>query len=126
MEMLRNGIDFVEIERIAKSIQNPTFCNRVYGEKEREEWQARGAKAESAAAAFAAKEAFSKALGTGIRGFKLSEVEVLHDSLGAPYFVFSGAAKAIVEEKNLRVTLSITHTRTVAAAEVLTYTKGEF
>jgi len=42
------------------------------------------------AANFAAKEAFSKALGTGVRGFLLAEVSVLRNELGAPYLALSG------------------------------------
>ena len=68
------------------------------------------------AAAFAAKEAFSKALGTGVRGFKLCEVSVAHTELGAPYYIFTGAAERIVKERGLTFSLSLTHTDDTAAA----------
>ena len=123
--MLKNGIDMIEIERVEKSLQSPAFLNGVFGAKEQAEWKARGGRAESAAGAFAAKEAFAKAMGTGIRGFSLTEVEVLHDALGAPYFHFSGKAKELVRRKNLAFALSITHTKTMAAAYVIAYEKGE-
>ena len=67
----------------------------------------------------------AKALGTGIRGFRLSEVEVLHDALGAPYFAFSGNAEALVQKRGLIVSLSITHTDALAAAMVTAQEKGD-
>lgn len=123
--MLKNGIDLIEIERIRHSCENPTFINRVFGEKERAQFLAQAHPATHMAGAFAAKEAFAKALGTGIRGFSLCEVEVLHDALGAPYFALSGQAKALADAQNLEFALSITHTDTLAAAFVTAYRKGE-
>lgn len=123
--MIRNGIDLVEIERIRRSAESPAFLARVFGAQECEEWKQRGEKAEHLAGAFAAKEAFAKALGTGIRGFSLNEVEVLHDTLGAPYFALSGKAAAIAEASALEFSLSITHTSTLAAAMVTAIEKGD-
>ncbi len=123
--MLRNGIDLVEIARIRLSAENSAFVKRVYGERERAYFAKQKHPEPHLAGAFAAKEAFSKALGTGVRGFSLCEVEVLHDALGAPYFALSGNAKALAEAQNLTFSLSITHTDTLAAAFVTAYTKGE-
>lgn len=123
--MLKNGIDLVKIERIRLSCENPTFVNRVFGEQERAQFEKQKHPEQHMAGAFAAKEAFSKALGTGIRGFSLCEVEVLHDTLGAPYFALSGQAKKIADEQALDFALSITHTDTLAAAFVTAYRKGE-
>lgn len=117
--MLYTGIDLLEINRIAESIQNPRFKARVFSAIEREYFAAQKNPVPSMAACFAAKEAFSKALGTGVRGFKLCEVSVEHDTLGAPYFVFTGSAKKIVEERGLTFSLSLTHTDTMAAAFVV-------
>lgn len=122
--MIQNGIDLIEIARIAKAAENPAFLKRVYGVQELAAFEARGNCAEHMAGAFAAKEAFSKALGTGIRGFRLSEVEILHNEFGAPYFRLSGEAKALADAQNLDFALSITHTKTHAAAMVTAFTKG--
>lgn len=122
--MVHNGIDLVEIERIRRSAENPAFLEKVYGETERKELAKRNFAPRHLAGAFAAKEAFSKALGTGIRGFSLCEVEILHNDLGAPYFLLSGAAKQLAESKNLEFSLSITHTDTLAAAFVTAYERG--
>lgn len=117
--MIKNGIDTVEISRIEHSLESESFKRLVYGSEELKELENK--KAESFAGAFCAKEAFSKALGTGIRGFSLCEVQVLHDEYGAPYFSLSGNAKKIAREKGLEFTLSITHTDTLATASVIAY-----
>ena len=117
--MLFTGIDLTEIERIKKSCQNPRFIARVFSAKEQEYFASKRNPYPSMAAAFAAKEAFSKALGTGIRGFELNEVSVEHDPLGAPFFTFTGHAADIVRQRKLSFSLSLTHTDTVAAAFVV-------
>lgn len=119
--MIQNGIDIVEIDRIEKSIQNEAFKTRVYGKEELCELE--NEKPENYAGVFCAKEAFSKAIGTGIRGFSLNEVQVLHDQLGAPYFSFSGNALKSVLEKGMKFSLSISHSKQYAVASVIAYTE---
>ena len=80
---------------------------------------------ETMAANFAAKEAFAKALGTGVRGFALGEVAVLRDSLGAPYFALSGRAKELAVGRGLAFSVSLTHTDELAAAFVVAWAKGK-
>jgi holo-[acyl-carrier protein] synthase len=59
---------------------------------------------------FAAKEAFSKALGTGIRGFRLSDIRVLNDSLGKPVMtLYGGAASLLAKMGAGRVHVSLSH-----------------
>lgn len=116
---MRIGIDSVEIERVEKSLLIHGFKEKVFSAEEIAELETRGGKAESYAADFAAKEAFSKALGTGIRGFSLNEISVLRDELGAPYIKLSGRAEEAA--KGLSFTVSITHTRTTASAAVIAY-----
>ena len=105
------GVDTATVERIEKSIARESFYTRVYGEAERAALDvlSPARKAQSAAGAWAAKEAFGKALGTGVSGFELHEVQVLHDEKGAPYYAFSGRAAAIVESAGLKAHLSLTH-----------------
>lgn len=112
---MRVGIDSVEISRIKKSLEIPGFAKKVYSPEELEFLK----RAESYAGNFAAKEAFSKALGTGIRGFSLNEISVLRDSLGAPYLKLDG--KALEAAKGLSFTVSITHTKDIATAIVIAY-----
>jgi holo-[acyl-carrier protein] synthase len=79
---------------------------------------------ESLAARFAAKEAVMKALGTGIGGFALTDVEVPLVWVGAtgnaPYLVLHGAAAALADRhRRRRFHLSLTHTTDVAIAFVV-------
>ena len=115
---LTSGIDLVEINRIRQSLQHPRFLTRVFSDEERKFFQEKKVSVQTIAANFCAKEAFSKALGTGIRGFALTDISVLRDPLGAPYFFFQGKAKEIVEQRNLTLSVSLTHTEEYAAAVV--------
>ena len=119
--MISNGIDLIEIKRIEQALKKEGFKSRVYGDNELRELEHK--KAESYAAAFCAKEAFSKAAGTGLSGFSFKEVEVLHDERGKPYFCLSGSAKELADKLNLDFSLSLTHTEAYAAAMVTAYTK---
>ena len=117
--MITNGIDLVKIKRIEKSLESESFKNKVFGGDELKELENK--KAESYAAAFAAKEAFSKAMGTGLCGFSLNEVQILHEKSGKPYFKLSGEAEKLGEGYEL--SLSLTHTGEYAAAAVTAYKK---
>ena len=119
--MISNGIDLVEIKKIEKALESESFKKRVYGENELKELENK--RVESYAAAFAAKEAFSKAVGTGLCGFDLREAEVLHDENGKPYFKLSGRAKELADKLNFDFALSLTHTDEYAAAMVTAFTK---
>ena len=111
------GTDVVEIDRIEKAMENPRFMQRVFGEAERMELEKRRFAPQSAAAAFAAKEAFSKAVGTGISGFSLCEVQLLHNQDGAPFLKLSG--KALEKFGHWHFSVSLTHTKTLAQAVVI-------
>ncbi len=112
---MRVGTDLIEISRVKKSLEIKGFRERVYSREEIDLLEGRGA--QSYAANFAAKEAFSKALGTGVRGFSLNEVSVLRDNSGAPYLMLSGRAKEAA--KGFSFTVSLTHTREYAMAVVV-------
>ena len=113
------GVDIVSVDRIAKSLEKEGFLRKVYGEREIALFASENRiKTNSLAANFAAKEAFSKALGTGVRGFELAEVEILRDDMGKPYFYLSGRAKQIAEDKNLSFQISLSHEKDKAIAFV--------
>lgn len=78
--MYKIGVDIVQISRIEKSIKSDSFLNRVFTEREREYCKS----AQSWAGIFACKEAYFKAIGTGIR-LPMTDVEILHDDRGRPY-----------------------------------------
>ena len=109
------GVDMVSEARVARSIKRPGFLEKVYGPAERALLEGRGMRPQTAAANFAAKEAFGKALGTGL----LCEAEALRDENGAPYFSFSGRAAALMQARGLTAHLSLTHEGGTAAAFVV-------
>ncbi len=114
------GVDIVSIDRIEKSLGRESFLTKVYGAREIALFAAEDkTKINSLAANFAAKEAFSKALGTGVRGFELTEVEILRDDMGKPYFYLSGKAKEIAESRNLVFAVSLSHEKDKAIAFVV-------
>ena len=113
------GVDTTSISRIKKSLEKNNFKTFVYGHNEISLFFNNKIKYNSLAANFAAKEAFSKALGTGIRNFSLNEVEILRDELGKPYFKFSGKALEIMNSLNLKAFVSLTHEENIATAFVI-------
>ncbi|MFS0656915.1 holo-ACP synthase [Bacillus sp. 179-C3.3 HS] len=110
------GIDIVEIKRLAQVLSRQSrFPERILTLHEQDEYQTLNDKRrlEFLAGRFAAKEAFSKAYGTGI-GKQLSfhDIEIQKDDSGKPYI----KSVKIADDK---VHLSITHTKEYAAAQVL-------
>ena len=92
------GTDLVEIGRIQKAIEkNPRFLQKVYTEEEIRYCQRKKNPWQSFAARFAAKEAVSKAMGTGLGKIKLTDIEVKNQSSGQPqscHFSRSGTGPA--------------------------------
>ncbi len=108
------GLDLIEIDRIDKlRDRTDRFPRRILTDAELDRYQSLPEKrqTEFLAGRFAAKEAFSKAVGTGI-GKELSfhDIEILTDAKGKPHIFKSSYGK---------VHLSITHTKTYAAAQVV-------
>lgn len=113
------GIDLVEIERVKKGCASQRFVDRVYSKDEQALFWSEKPKYDSLAGNWAAKEAFSKALGTGVVDFELTEVEILRNELGAPYYRLSGRAAKAAE--GLSFSVSITHTKELAQAICIAY-----
>lgn len=110
------GLDIVELNRIQQIIErNPRFLKRILTENEHEKFHAlknEQRKVEYAAGRFAAKEAFAKAVGTGIGKLSFQHIEVLNDKQGAPKLTADGY-------DNLNIFISITHSSEYAAAQVI-------
>lgn len=117
------GTDIVEISRVKKSIERPRFLEKYFSEEERRLFALRGNNPETIAGRFCVKEAFSKALGTGVRDFSLDEVSTLSDELGAPHITVTGRAEALLRGRKTAV--SISHTKEYATAVVLIYGEDE-
>ena len=121
---VRSGIDAVHIPRIVKSLDKlgDAFIDRCFTDAEKEYAFSHTSKARQAeifAGRFAAKEAASKALGTGIltESIALTDFEILSDSAGAPVLTFHGKAKERAEELGVSSSsVSITHEKDYAAA----------
>ena len=122
MEIYGIGTDIIEISRIEKAIkQTSLFKRKVYTEKEIEHIEKKKNPYASYAGRFAAKEAVSKAFGTGVYGFSLSDIEILNDEMGKPYVTLYNA----IEEKaqGLVIQISISHSREYAVSTVMIYKK---
>lgn len=117
--MLKTEIDIIEIPRIQRALDRhgERFLKRVFTELE--VFECRG-RADALAVRFAAKEATSKALGTGIGPIAWREVETLHKWSGEPYIVLHGAAERIAKERGLAAwSVSLSHSRENAVAVVV-------
>ena len=112
------GNDIIEIERIEKAISKEGFKNKVYTQRELENIEKRGNRTETYAGIFSAKEAISKAIGTGVREFSLTDLEILNDDLGKPYVVVSEKLDKILKTKkeDYQIEISISHSRKYATA----------
>ncbi len=115
------GTDIAEVTRIAKSIENISFKERVFSKNEIAYCETKTNKAENYAARFAAKEAFFKSLGTGWRGgMSFNEVEVINDELGKPTLNILGETAELIKEKNIKIIhVSLSHIKDVAMATVV-------
>jgi holo-[acyl-carrier protein] synthase len=110
------GTDIIEILRIEEAIiNNKNFLNKLFTEKEIQMFERRKMKSEVIAGNFSAKEAISKTLGTGVRGFSFKEIEILRDELGKPIVYLSENIEKIIG-KSYKINLSISHNNTSAIA----------
>ena len=108
------GLDVCEITRMEKRLEDTRFLERFFTEAERDYLRGKGRNgAQTLAGMFAAKEAFAKALGTGI-AFELREAEILHDGQGKPEYRLHGKATELAGGD--RFHLSISHDGNTAAA----------
>ena len=111
------GTDIIEIERIEIAVKRTKgFINKLFTENEINIFESRGFKSEVIAGNFAAKEAVSKALGTGFRGFGVKDIEILRDELGKPVVNLNSNVYEILKRKDVNIHLSISHNRTSAIA----------
>ena len=117
------GNDIIEIERIEKAISKEGFKNKIYTQRELENIKKRGNRAETYAGVFSAKEAISKAIGTGVREFSLTDLEILNDDLGKPYVVVSERFDKIIKSKkeNYQIEISISHSKKYAIAMAIIF-----
>lgn len=117
------GIDTVEISRFQRFLDenNQALLNRLFAPAEQEYCRPRKQAASCLAARFAAKEAFVKALGTGLRdGICWTEIAVCNDQLGKPFLKLSGRALQLFSEQGATAAhLSLSHDGGHAVAQVI-------
>ncbi|MCU1490175.1 MAG: holo-(acyl-carrier-protein) synthase [Acidimicrobiaceae bacterium] len=115
------GLDAVDVERFRRVLaRRPGVAERCFTEAERNSMARRSDPVPGLAARFAAKEATMKALGVGLGGLRLAEVEILSEASGAPVLHLSGEAAALAARLGVtRWQVSLTHTAALAGAIVL-------
>jgi len=118
--ILGTGIDIIEVARIKNSYEKfgARFLNRILHPKEIEYCLSHREPAPFLAARFAAKEAISKAFGTGIGAqCGWQDLEVGRKPSGEPFVILHGGGQALLTKRGGRaVLLSLSHTQTYAAA----------
>lgn len=115
------GNDIIEIDRISQAMdRNPRIIDKLFSDREKAMLETKGFKAESVAGNFCAKEAVVKSLGTGLRGFKLEDLEILRDEANKPYVVTSGKLKDLCSDLGIsQIIVTISHSKTCALATAI-------
>ena len=121
MKILGIGVDIVENNRIQRSIRNPLFTKRIYTPKELKQSKTVNNKVGYFSKRFAAKEAFSKALGTGFRSnLNFKDIEIINDKMGKPHYVKNKKITKIIQKnfkiKNFKFFLSISDEKKYSTA----------
>jgi len=120
------GSDIVNITRFKQALKNKNFKKKIFSTNELKIIENKFNKVASYAKKFAAKEAFSKALGTGISGgISFKDISINNDKKGKPYIYLLGKTKTIVQlkiKKRYKTFLTITDEQKYAfAMVVITY-----
>ena len=123
MNIFGIGTDIVSVERIKKSLKNKNFINRIFNKKEILRCKKINNSINCFAKRFAAKEAFSKALGTGIsKGINFNEIVILNNKSGKPYINIIGLTKKTLNKKfrkkKSKISLSLSDEKKYAVAFV--------
>ena len=123
MKLYGIGTDIISVTRIKRLTKNKLFLNRIFNKKEIQKCKKIKNSYNCFAKRFAAKEAFSKALGTGIsKGINFNEIIVLNEKNGRPYIRLIDKTKSVIErkikKKKYRISLSLTDEDNYAVAFV--------
>ena len=122
MKIYGIGTDIVSVDRIKKSFKNKYFINRLFCKEEMSKCSKLIDCYNCYAKRFAAKEAFSKALGTGIsNGINFNEIIVMNEKNGKPFIKLRGKTMQIIKKKfkkNPKIDLSLCDEKKYAVAFV--------
>ena len=123
MKIYGIGIDVIEVSRIVEACEEfgDRFLERIFTEDERAYCSRQKRPELHYAARWAAKEAVSKAFGTGIGAdLAWADVEVVRAESGEPSLVLHGDGKAFAEREKIReIKISLTHAKNYAAANAV-------
>ena len=123
MRLFGVGTDIIRANRLKKSLKKKLFLSRVFNNEEISKCKRTKKNSNCFAKRFAAKEAFSKALGTGIsKGINFNEIVILNEKSGKPFIKLINKTKKIVErkikKKKFKISLSIADEKDYAVAFV--------
>lgn len=123
MSIFGIGTDIISVDRIKNLLKKRSFINRIFNEKEILKCKNINNSINCYAKRFAAKEAFAKALGTGIsNGINFNEIVILNKKSGKPYIRIIGQTKRILnkkfKKKKIKIFLSLTDEQKYAVAFV--------
>ena len=112
MKIIGIGVDMIQNSRISSSIKNIRFIKRTFSKNEINISKKLKNKTNFFSKRFVAKEAFAKALGTGIRNdLNFKDIQILNDKFGKPYYMISTKIKSMIRKKkrikNFELFLSI-------------------
>ncbi|MDO4535853.1 MAG: holo-ACP synthase [Clostridium perfringens] len=116
------GVDIIEIDRIEEATKKQkNFLNKIFTQNELEYFKQRSMNSEVIAGNFAAKEAISKTLGTGMRKISFGDIEILRDKLGKPTVTLNNNLKNSIESifecgQAYKIHVSISHSKNNAIA----------
>ena len=100
MKILGIGVDIIENKRIKNSLKNTKFKIRVYDNKELKQSNLSKNKVNYFSKRFAAKEAFTKALGTGFReNLDFKDIVIMNDTMGKPYYSITNKITKIIQKR---------------------------
>ena len=128
MSIFGLGSDIVDTNRIKKALKNKNFIKKIFSKNELKIIKAKlKTSINYCAKRFAAKEAFSKALGTGISGgISFKDISINNDKKGRPYIKLIGKTKSIVQrtiKKRYKIFLTLTDEKKYAFAILVIATK---
>ena len=123
MKLFGIGTDIVQINRLKKILKNKSSMSRLFNKDEISKCQRTKKSFNCFAKRFAAKEAFSKALGTGIsKGIHFNQIVILNEKNGKPFIKLFDQTKKKVErklkKKKYKISLSLTDEKSYAVAFV--------
>ena len=123
MSLYGIGSDIIDLERVKKSLKNKNFKKKIFSINEIKIIEKKSNKSANYAKRFAAKEAFSKALGTGISGgISFKDISINNNTKGKPYISLLGRTKSIVQriiKKKYKIFLTISDEKKYALAMVV-------